>query len=219
MRHGLPLFVHCLMAVIFLCPATPIASDWPETWSLHDHLKDPVVRIFSDRAFVWVRDWVGYFDERRTGYFHPTLSKGYRAMEGHFGSVDTCRFPLTEAVQGKIATDQCHIHPDTRQQPTILDIRLDLLPYQKLVLAYAMADHAFPDSNGVDFQLLLISGDGERSLLKKLVKANHWSKLTYDIHAWKTGNTVFRIVAGGHGSTSHDWLKVRLILRNLQKYR
>lgn len=163
--------------------------------------------------YVWVVDWVGSFSEKRTGWFHPTLKDGYEHRKGHYGSVDRCDFPFTEEVQGTIAKDQVHVHPDTSELPVVIKIAFDKLDYRYLNIDYALADNALPDSNGTDLEVRLDQDSEETTLITDHVKKNKWVHFDYDLKRSTGQKVYFKIVAGGHGSTTHDWLKIRFSLK------
>lgn len=190
----------------------PLNNPEQKAWSLHEHLNDSNVEAFSDLRFVWVTDWVGYYQEIRTGLFHPSLKFGYELRKGHFGSVDVCRFPFTENVQGLVQNDQVSIHPDTSKLSTHVSVCIDRLHYRHLLVEYALADNALPGSNGVDFTIFAFSDSIWRTLIEAHVTKNRWIKFSVDLEGFRYQKTVFELIVGGHGTTSHDWLKVRFIL-------
>ncbi len=117
-------------------------------------------------------------------------------------------------VQGGISGNQVLFHPYGDHEDTHIVFVIEDNPYFTLRTAYALADEAVGQSNGVDY-VLAVSTDGGRTfstLLRNEVLRNGWDTASVDLSPYLNRDVTIKLVASSRGNAAFDWLQVILSL-------
>lgn len=123
-------------------------------------------------------------------------------------------------VQGSAQGNQVQFHPFGSHQDTTITFLMEDNPYSVLQTAYALADEAAGQSDGVGYAILLSTDEGRtyKNLFEREVLSNAWDSAMLDLSGYLDRDLTFKLVSASQDNDTYDWLQIKMSFIEMGDY-